>query len=333
MPRQEESCMPDVSVIIPTYNRSALLPRAIDSVLRQTHQSFEVLVVDDGSTDSTAEVLSQQSDPRVRYLPQLENMGAAAARNRGLREAAGRFIAFLDCDDEWMPQKLSRQLERFEELPEEYGLVYTAVEMAGEREGHRPGPPTHRGDIYVPLLHENVVYGGCSNVMLRRGVLVRCGYFDETLRAMEDYDYWLRIAQFYRVDFVGERLMRYHNAESKTAGSPGQQQRVSEDFEANVAARERLYTRYRPAIRSAGAEHLVLLDLARRCLSQPGGSEPGRSALLRAWRARPFSLRVFPYLLYMLLPEGGRRHVRTAEQFLYRRFSHTVVGSPSGAEG
>ena len=107
---------PTVTVVIPTYNRKGLLPRALTSVARQTRPPDEVIVVDDGSTDDT-EGLVRREFPDVRYLQQ-ENRGVAAARNRGIREAKGEWLAFLDSDDEWLPQKLTRQLDELREQPE-----------------------------------------------------------------------------------------------------------------------------------------------------------------------------------------------------------------------
>ena len=143
---------PTVSVIIPTYNRAHLLPRALESVLAQTFEDLEVLVVDDGSTDGTEAVVTGYDD-RVRYLRQPQNAGVSAARNRGLREARGEFVAFLDSDDEWFPEKLARQVERFRELPDRVGLLYCGVQF-----GRRPDRedwtfrPKHRGDVYETML-------------------------------------------------------------------------------------------------------------------------------------------------------------------------------------
>ena len=116
---------PTVSVIIPTYNRGHLINRAINTVLVQTFQDFEVIVVDDGSTDNTIEVVNRLSDDRVSLLKINENRGASFARNRGIELAAGRYIAFQDSDDEWKKDKLKKQIQVFNNAAPEVGLVYT----------------------------------------------------------------------------------------------------------------------------------------------------------------------------------------------------------------
>lgn len=300
---------PTVTVIIPTYNRAATLPRAIDSVLRQTHADLELLVVDDGSTDDTPAVMESLNDPRIRFLRQPENRGVAAARNRGLRAARGDFIAFLDSDDEWLPDKLERQLARFAALPEEVGLLYTGVETIAA-DGHRSiQAPEARGDVYPQLLLRNKVHGGGSNAMIRRCVIATVGFFDETLPAIEDYDYWLRVARFFRVDFVPEPLLRYH--------TPPAQQRKSLDHADNVTAREMFYRRYRREMRRAGVAHLFLLDSAGRHLATPRPSgDLARRLALRAARRRPLSRAPLYLLLYTLLPSGILARLR---QFRHRR--------------
>lgn len=115
---------PTVSVVIPTYNRAALLGRSIRSVLGQSYKDFELIVIDDGSTDETSHVVADFADPRIRYLPLPHNTGAGAARNAGVRVARGKFLAFQDSDDEWLPSKLAKQISAFESGPARLGMVY-----------------------------------------------------------------------------------------------------------------------------------------------------------------------------------------------------------------
>jgi len=116
---------PIVSVIIPTYIRAHVLAKAIQSLLNQTYQDFEIIVVDDGSIDNTEEVVKSFNDPRIRYIRHKENCGGSAARNTGIRAAYGECIAFQDSDDEWLPEKLEKQMQVFENAPAEVGVVYT----------------------------------------------------------------------------------------------------------------------------------------------------------------------------------------------------------------
>ncbi|MGE5500997.1 MAG: glycosyltransferase family 2 protein [Ignavibacteriales bacterium] len=275
---------PAVSVIIPTFNRAGILPRAVSSVLAQTVRDFELIVVDDGSTDGTELVVRRFADPRVRYLSQ-KNQGVAAARNRGLAEARGDFIAFLDSDDEWLPQKLERQLDVFTRGPSRLGLVYTGVETISSA-GRSVQKPTGRGLIFPRMLHRNLIHGGGSNVLLRRVVLPFVGGFDSSLPAAEDYDLWLRISRFFEVDYAPAPLVRYYDED---AGS-----RLSRNFAADAAARKILHVRYRQDLRRHGVEQKFLIDSAFRQLGSPEGNgvEAARD-LLRALRAAPADARTY----------------------------------------
>jgi glycosyltransferase involved in cell wall biosynthesis len=182
---------PQVSVIIPTYNRGRIIKEAVDSVLAQDYKDFELIVVDDGSTDNTSDVLAPYGDD-IRVLFQ-ENKGVSAARNRGIAEASGRFIAFLDSDDLWLPQKLSAQVEFFNQRPD---ALICQTEEVWIRNGIRINPKKRHqkpsGMIFKPSLELCLV--SPSAVMIQRNLLDRVGGFDETLAACEDYDLWLRIS-------------------------------------------------------------------------------------------------------------------------------------------
>lgn len=125
---------PTVSIIIPTYNRSQLIARAVKSVLNQTYQNFELIIIDDGSTDNTRELVTSFNDERIRYIRHEENKGEAAARNTGLKAARCDYIAYQDSDDEWLPEKLARQIELLQDASPEVGVIYTGFWKA---ENHR----------------------------------------------------------------------------------------------------------------------------------------------------------------------------------------------------
>lgn len=182
--------MPTVSVIIPTYNRHELVREAIASVLAQSFSDFELIVVDDGSEDGTAEAVREF--PEVRYVYQ-PNRGVSAARNHGVFLSTGALIAFLDSDDLWQPQKIEQQVKFLIECPE---AQICQTEEIWLRNGVRVNPHNkHRkagGDIFARSLELCLV--SPSSVMMRRELFERMGGFDETLPACEDYDLWLRIA-------------------------------------------------------------------------------------------------------------------------------------------
>ncbi|MCH7549008.1 MAG: glycosyltransferase family 2 protein [Candidatus Krumholzibacteriota bacterium] len=193
-----------VTALLPTHNRSVLLRRALASVCNQTSPPDEIIVVDDGSTDDTGEWLPREY-PRVRYIRQ-EQRGVSAARNRGIQAAAGDWIALLDSDDEWLPQKLERQLSALREAPE-YRLCHT--DELWIRNGRRVNPMrkhTKRGGwIFVHCLPLCAI--SPSSALLHRSLFTELGTFDESLPACEDYDMWLRVCSRYPVLFVDEALV------------------------------------------------------------------------------------------------------------------------------
>ncbi|MDO9530947.1 MAG: glycosyltransferase [Deltaproteobacteria bacterium] len=195
---------PLVSVIIPTYNRADLVQQALASVQAQTYRDFEIVVVDDGGTDGTYEVLS--ADRELRVLRHPDCRGVAAARNTGAAVARGEWLAFLDSDDLWLPDKLARQVLLLEGAPE---LLICQTDETWVRRGVRVNKPAgHRkvaGQIFLPSLSRCMI--SPSAVMLHRQLLHDHGAFDETLPAAEDYDLWLRLTWRYAVGLVDEPLV------------------------------------------------------------------------------------------------------------------------------
>lgn len=204
-----------VSIIIPTYNRAAVIKRAIDSILKQTYSSYEVLVIDDGSTDETKSVVTGIQDARIRYIGLKENRGVAHARNVGIQEAKYDYIAFLDSDDEWLPDKLELQMQRMEMGQDNVGMVY--CRMGGVlRDGtgrficpHQSyEKETLEGDMFRLLLLNNVI--GMPTVLVHRKCLEQVGGFKETLGCLEDWELILRIARRWRIGFVDNFLVEVH---------------------------------------------------------------------------------------------------------------------------
>jgi glycosyltransferase involved in cell wall biosynthesis len=196
--------VPLVSVIIPTYNRAALVAEAVASVKAQTFRDLEILVADDGSTDNTAEVLATWED--VRVLRQPQRQGVAAARNRGVAAARGEWLAFLDSDDLWLPDKLARQIAYLEDRT---GLLLCQTDETWVRHGVRVNKPaSHRkvaGRIFLPSLERCLV--SPSAVILHQKLLADHGGFDENLPAAEDYDLWLRLTWRFEVGLVEAPLV------------------------------------------------------------------------------------------------------------------------------
>jgi glycosyltransferase involved in cell wall biosynthesis len=198
---------PAVGVVVPAYNAAWCVGRAIDSVLAQEGAGYEIVVVDDGSTDDTPAVLARYGDA-IRVLRQ-RNQGLSAARNAGIRAARGEFVAFLDADDWWLPGKLARQLELMRMRPE-VGFSSTAARVE-DPQGHLLNlwpAPQWQGPFVVHLFGSNAdVAGSGSAVMARRALFDRVGGFDETLRSLEDIDMWMRLAAVSEYACVSEPLV------------------------------------------------------------------------------------------------------------------------------
>jgi glycosyltransferase involved in cell wall biosynthesis len=203
-----DTAQPLVSVVIATYNMGYFLPQAIESVLAQTYTHFSLHIIDDGSSDDTADVVKGFSqDPRVHYCRQL-NQGQAKAKNRGILESSGEYVALLDADDLWVSTKLEKQVPILRANPA-IGVVYTdCVHIDGDgRPLQSPKRTYHSGKVAGRLLVDNFVNLGTC--LVRRKCFERLGAFDESYAMAIDYDLWLRISTEYEFYFLNEKLLRY----------------------------------------------------------------------------------------------------------------------------
>jgi glycosyltransferase involved in cell wall biosynthesis len=199
--------VPRVSVIVPTFNRAGLLRRSLDSIQMQSFPDWECLIVDDGSTDATPDLVASraEADPRVRAI-RIEHGGTPGrGRNAGIAGSRGEFVAFLDDDDEWKPGKLERQVSLFDAEPGA-GLVFSRVERFGDEHGPWPRVLPERPELRS-LLASNFI--ACSTVIVRRSVIERAGLFDESLPLAQDFDLWLRILRRGPIRGIPEVLARY----------------------------------------------------------------------------------------------------------------------------
>lgn len=196
---------PFVSVIIPTFNRAALLARAIGSVCRQTYSNLDIIVVDDASDDDTQEVVANISDSRIRYIRHESNRGGSGARNTGIQTALGEFIAFLDDDDEWEPEKTEAQLMALRQ--------YDAVLCTSNE--HRRGIERYdsRESIDLDDLRKGHFTAGGTSVLMARASVLKETLFDETLPRCQDWDIFIRIAKKYRIGYINKALVRYNEGE------------------------------------------------------------------------------------------------------------------------
>jgi glycosyltransferase involved in cell wall biosynthesis len=200
--------MPRISVVIPTYQSCRTIAQAIDSVLCQTYQNFEIIVIDDGSTDETSEILKTY-DRRIQYYYQ-KNCGPSAARNNGIRRSIGEYIAFLDADDAWLPTKIEKQIALFNR-DESLGLVFSDSFIVNDRgvinkTCFQVAPPIS-GLAYEALFVYNFI--PLLTAIIRRDCLEQVGLFNESILGPEDYDLWLRISRSWKIEFINEPLAYY----------------------------------------------------------------------------------------------------------------------------
>ena len=215
----QKSFNPKVSVLIPAYNAMEFLPETISSILNQTYQDFEIIIVNDGSLDHIESWAKQQSDSRIQLISQ-SNKGLASARNMGLANARGEYIAFLDADDLWLPAKLEKQVQILDDNWD-IGLVYTWISLIDEQ-----GKPQGKlrknyaqGNVWLELTTHNIVECG-SVALVRRECFNKVGLFDINLpfSCSEDWDMWLRIAAYYKFGLVREPLVYYRCHSNNLSG-------------------------------------------------------------------------------------------------------------------
>jgi O-antigen biosynthesis protein len=206
-----------MSVVIPTRNRCNMLVRAIDSVLSQSYTDWEIIIVDDASSDDTKQITGKFNNPKIRYIYISEKKGGAAARNIGINNSNGEFVAFLDDDDEWFPEKLAKQYEVFCKSPG-IALCYTGKIIIRENKTFsglskkysykRPLSDDH----YRAIMSDNFI-GITSSVMIKKNVLLELNGFDENLPCYQDYELFIRILKNHKAEGIDEPLVHYHLSE------------------------------------------------------------------------------------------------------------------------
>lgn len=212
---------PLVSIILPTYNRADFLSRSVESVLNQTFSDFELIIVNDASTDSSKEVIDTYDDQRIIYLEHERNLGGSAARNTGIKAANGSFIAFQDSDDEWLPEKLEKQIKIMAEAPVSVGVIYTGFwRIRGDSKEYIPGAANQvkEGNIHLELLKGNFVT--TQAVLVKKECFQKAGMFDETLPRLQDWELFLRISKFYEFCYIPEALVNSFFTEGSISSKP-----------------------------------------------------------------------------------------------------------------
>lgn len=291
--------MEKISVVIPAYNSAAYLKEALDSVVSQTYPVFEVIVIDDGSTDSAKDIVKKYGST-IRYIYQ-DNQGPAAARNRGIKESKGDFTAFLDSDDLWTPEKLKKQMALFE--IKNYGMVYCDISHVVDGKTiyrsylkERKYRFTGSGNLFHKLLQENFIF--TPTVIIKREVINKSGCFDEKYKICEDYKMWLKVAKNYEIGFVDEPLVirRRH------------QENITQDRLLYIQSGVGLFKELAGDVSDAGTKRIVKNELGRRLFElgyyywERSEMSNARENFIAATHNKN-AMKAMPYLLASYLPE------------------------------
>jgi glycosyltransferase involved in cell wall biosynthesis len=302
---------PLVSVIIPTYNRSGLLGRAVRSVLQQNFNDLEILIIDDSSDDDTQSVVNNLNDGRVRYFRNKLNIGGSGARNVGISQAKGKYLAFLDDDDEWLLNKLEKQVSLIEAADRTVGLVYCGYYYIYNERRAAESVPRYRGDIYNILLKNNVL--GSPTPLIRNEVFREVGGFDERLPSCQDWDMWIRISRSFTFDYVSESLANHHIYGNQ----------ISTNLGKKIIARKLLIDKYRDELhqraKALGWHYRRLGSL----YSLYGDVILGRKSILRSIQSNPFNFGSYIHLL--LITVSPLIHRRVVEKYGFRKIEDITL--------
>lgn len=318
--------MPQVSVIIPTYNRKRFLRRAIESVLNQNFSDFEIIVVDDASAEPVQDVVDCLKDPRIRLIRHETNKGEAEARNTGILNSSCEYIAFLDDDDEWLSDKLALQLEKLKNSPPIVGGIYTGyavVDFSSDQQLF-VRIPSRKGNIYRDLLRRNVI-AAPSTVLLRRVCFETAGLFDGSVHYGVDHDLFLRIARHFHFDYLELPLVKYHIHSGRMSDNP----------DIVIKGLNALSRRY-------GLERGFILN---RTIMSEGYLDAGLSYLavnqrkkaglmfLKSIRMNPFEWLGYYHLGISLIGDRYLCQLKQTKRKLLKRFSSSSEGSGPNRQG
>lgn len=300
--------MPEVSILLTCYNHLRYLPAAYQSALDQTFQDYEILVIDDGSTDGTREWLKEREGGKMRCIFNEKNLGTYATLNVGLQASTGRYVAIFNDDDLWLPDKLMAQIALFESDPK-IGLVHTGgwfIDGDGNRHPDPaplgfPFPHLPTGDVLPNLMEHNQII--TSSALVKREAFDRCGLFDPDFYGCGDWHMWLRIAQHYRIGQVDEPLTLYRVHGANAALND---QKMLED---DLRIREWIasWDESNPSQKAAFAHNWACVGTERTWLGDKRG---GRAAYRQSLKRMPARFKTYLRLLATFLPERTFRKLR-----------------------
>ena len=292
---------PTVSVIIPAYNAAPWIAETIDSVLNQTFQDFEVIVVDDGSTDATAEIVENYKS-QVQYLYK-NNGGVGSARNTGICAAKGRYIACVDADDLWLPEKLEVQIQL---LQKDHSLAWVysdglIFENNGNQNLHLFSQSAYMtsGDVLRPILLQDFI--PCPTPVFKRDIFENVGFFEEdiSLQSVADWDMWLRIAAKYPVGFIDKPLVKYRRHSTSMTGT----NTIQSSLKSRLTVVERAILREPERLGDLRQQAIanIYIPIGHLVMSR-GNREEAREMYLKSVQMNPKQLKSIIYLAATFIP-------------------------------
>ena len=305
---------PQISIIIPTYNRADFLPKTITSILNQTYQEWEAIIVDDASIDNTEEIVKGYQDSRIQYVSHKYNLGISAARNTGIKNSKGKYIALLDSDDEWLPEKLSCQMKIFQKEDLKCGVVCTSAYIVKDGKiSSCKALPNRLDSIYEKLIFKNIIW--CSSVLIRKECFEKLGLFDEHLKSCEDWDMWIRISKYYKFIILKTPLIKY-------LVHPGQK---SEDLSGKIVSRKRILFKneYEFKKRKFLYSHHYYIIGNFCCLN--GKTREGRKYLLKGILIYPFCFKYYLSILLSMFGYSFYNYMVKKKRFVLKRLNKIIL--------
>ena len=292
--------MPVISVVIPTYNRAHLIKRAIDSVLSQTYQDFELIIVDDGSNDNTEDIVKNINDDRIRYIRHNKNKGSSAARNTGIENSKGEYIAFLDSDDVWLEKKLEKQMKVFSASGPEIGVIHCGIQYI-DYETQKPLKQwIIKDNINEKVFNTFGAAPGTPTMLIRKSVLMDVGFFDESIPAHEETDLSIRLAQKYKYKLIDEFLVVSYSNHTQ----------ITSNLDSFIRGKEIIYEKHKNTLTKDLLYNLCNIIAGDSIFK--GNYNKGKIYLLKALHHKPYKIKtIFSLILSFIAPK--------VNQLLYER--------------
>ena len=284
---------PTVSVIIPTYNRAHLVARAIQSVLNQTYKDFELIIVDDGSTDNTEDIIKefQKKDERIKYIKHDKNRGGSAARNTGIKAARGNFIAFLDSDDEYLSYKLEKNVNILKNANSNVSIVYSNILIIDNKIKFKGIKKGISGNIYNNILLTNFIH--LNSVLVKRECFLK-ELFDERFPRHQEWDLWIRLAKKYKFTYIDDVLAIWYRDCSCN--------RVSDHIENTIIANKLFLKKYYNDLKNYPKFRSLRMREIANAYCQLGNTKKGNNYFKLSLKCYPFNIKS---IIGLILSFGG----------------------------